>query len=88
MFQEVRWEVSVIESTNVSQHPTTTDLHVEIGRTIAVRTRYLGVWSNGFQVAEHVDRGCRIRRLSDGSVLPDVFTWSDVRPESWGKDVA
>jgi hypothetical protein len=81
-------EVSSIESVNASQQLTMRDHPIEIGSSIAVRTRYLGAWSGGFEVAKHVDRGCLIRRVSDGSVLPDVFQWSDIRSESRDRDVA
>jgi hypothetical protein len=53
-----------------------------IGCGVEVRTRYLGGWSHGFEVAQHVDRGCRIRRSSDGSVFDDVFEWADIRPSA------
>ncbi len=39
----------------------------------------MGEWSEGFEVAERLDSGFRIRRLSDGSTLPDVFGFDDVR---------
>jgi hypothetical protein len=50
---------------------------------VAVRNRYLGTWSVGFEVvALHLD-GYAIRRTSDGAVLPEVIPFSDVR-EPWG----
>jgi hypothetical protein len=51
------------------------------GTRIDVRNRFVGGWSHGFEVAERVDDGYRIRRLSDDSVLPDVFSTDEVRPE-------
>ncbi len=51
------------------------------GTRIDVRDRFVGAWSHGFEVAEPGDGGYRIRRLSDGSVLPDVFPDDDIRPE-------
>ena len=52
---------------------------------VAVRNRYLGTWSAGFEiVALHLD-GYSIRRTSDGAVLPQVIPFSDVR-EPWGPD--
>jgi hypothetical protein len=51
------------------------------GTTVDVRNRYVGAWSSGFEVAEPVQDGYRIRRISDGSVLPDVFTNDDVRAQ-------
>jgi hypothetical protein len=52
-----------------------------IGTSVDVRSRYVGSWSPGFEVAEAVNEGYRVRRLSDGSVLPDVFTGDDVRAQ-------
>jgi hypothetical protein len=50
-----------------------------VGCEVAVRTRYLGTWSDGFEIAAiHVD-GYRIRRTSDGSVFADVIPFNDVR---------
>ena len=51
------------------------------GTAVDVRSRYVGAWSSGFEVAEPVNDGYRIRRLSDDSVLPDVFTNEDVRAQ-------
>jgi hypothetical protein len=55
----------------------------EVGMKVAVRNRYLGTWSAGFEVvALHLD-GYSIRRTSDGAVLPEVIPFNDVR-EPWG----
>jgi hypothetical protein len=52
------------------------------GTPVDVRSRFVGDWSRGFEVAERVeDEGYRVRRLSDGTVLPDVFDDQDVRPQ-------
>jgi hypothetical protein len=51
------------------------------GRRIEVRSRFDRSWSRGFEVVESVPGGYRIRRLSDGSVLPAVFEAKDVRRE-------
>ena len=50
------------------------------GRHVEVRNRFTGAWSRGFELVEVVDGGYRIRRLSDGSVLPTLFLPEDVRP--------
>ena len=55
--------------------------HFTVGTRIYVRTRYLGEWSGGFEVAEVLDDGYRIRRTSDGYDFPDVFPFDDVRLE-------
>jgi hypothetical protein len=51
------------------------------GTKVDVRNRYQGTWVRGFEVAEAVDGGYRIRRLSDGSVLGELFSRDDVRRE-------
>ena len=50
------------------------------GSHVEVRNRFTGTWSRGFDLVEIVDVGYRVRRLSDGSVLPTVFPPEDVRP--------
>jgi hypothetical protein len=57
------------------------DTGLAAGTAVDVRSRYVGAWSSGFEVAEPVKDGYRVRRLSDGSVLPDVFTNEDVRAQ-------
>ncbi len=49
------------------------------GTKVDVRNRYQGTWVRGFEVAEVADEGYYIRRMSDGSVLPEVFSRDDVR---------
>jgi len=51
------------------------------GTRVDVRNRFVGAWSHGFEIAEQVRDGYRVRRMSDGSVLPDVFPDDDIRPE-------
>lgn len=51
------------------------------GTRVDVRNRYVGAWSHGFEVAERIGNGYRVRRISDGTVLPDVFVSDDIRPE-------
>ncbi|MDQ1374803.1 MAG: hypothetical protein QOJ09_2141 [Actinomycetota bacterium] len=46
-----------------------------------VRRRFDQHWSRGFEIAEAVDGGYKLKRLSDGSVLPVVFEGAEVRPE-------
>lgn len=53
-----------------------------VGTPVDVRSRYMGTWSRGFEVAEIVGDAYRVRRLSDGSVLPTEFSVEDVRPQS------
>ena len=57
------------------------DTYLAKGTPIDVRNRFVGSWSHGFEVAERVQGGYRVRRLSDDSVLPDIFPSEDVRSE-------
>ena len=50
-----------------------------VGTPVDVRNRFVGAWSRGFEVAERLPGGYRIRRKSDGAVFPDVFTHYEVR---------
>jgi len=51
----------------------------EVGAAVIVRTRYLGSWTGGFEVAERLEDGYLIRRVSDGTVLSDVIAFENVR---------
>ena len=45
---------------------------------VEVRSRYIGQWAGGFEVVEHTARGYRLRRLSDGAVLPVEFSPEEI----------
>jgi hypothetical protein len=49
------------------------------GVSVEVRDHFLGSWSRGFEVAGVEDGNYRIRRVSDGTVLPVLFPPEDVR---------
>ncbi|MFZ0251946.1 MAG: hypothetical protein WAL61_18530 [Acidimicrobiales bacterium] len=51
------------------------------GTKVDVRNRFQGTWVRGFEIAEVTDGGYRIRRMSDGSVLGELFSRDDVRRE-------
>jgi hypothetical protein len=51
------------------------------GTRVEVHSRFEDRWSNGFEVAEATETGYRVRRLSDGAVLPGEFADDDVRRE-------
>jgi hypothetical protein len=51
------------------------------GTKVDVRNRFQGTWVRGFEIAEVTDEGYRIRRMSDGSVLGELFSRDDVRRE-------
>jgi len=54
---------------------------LEPGARVEVRRRFDQSWARGFEVAEILPEGYRIRRRSDGSVLPTDFAAEEVRPE-------
>ena len=53
----------------------------DTGTKVIVRTQYTGAWSGGFVVARVVEGGYVLGRLSDRTLLPDVFPFDDVRLE-------
>ena len=65
------------------------------GTRVEVRSRFDQRWSRGFEISEIVsgDHGetgparYRVRRRSDGSILPVVFTGDDLREERRGDNM-
>lgn len=60
------------------------DAVVQPGTRVEVRVRFDQRWASGFEIAEVVPGdppGYRIRRRSDGSVLPTVFGPDEVRED-------
>ena len=53
-----------------------------MGELVEVHTKYNDAWVSGFEIAEVVDGGYRVRRISDGTLLPNRTTEADVRPAS------
>ena len=49
-----------------------------VGTRVYVRTRFVGKWTDGFEVKEVLDNGYRLLRRSDGYAFPDVFPFEDV----------
>lgn len=55
------------------------------GTAVEVRSTFDRSWKRGFQVESVQGGGYRLRRLSDGSVLPAVFAFNVVREECTGE---
>lgn len=70
----------MVDSVAGGTPPGTSD-RLEVGTRVDVRSRYIGEWTRGFEIAEILTDGVRVRRLSDGSVLGDLFEPDEVRPE-------
>ncbi|HZT64737.1 MAG TPA: hypothetical protein VFA11_03005 [Acidimicrobiales bacterium] len=51
------------------------------GTRVQVRNQFEGSWSRGFEIYSLEVGGYRVRRLSDGAVLPTVIAESDLRME-------
>jgi hypothetical protein len=49
------------------------------GDKVEVRRRFDAQWSRGFEVVEVAEKGVRVRRISDGEILPVVFPEIDIR---------
>ena len=58
---------------------TAVDLRLDAGTTVEVQCRFDQRWSGGFTVVDVTDEGYRIRRQSDGSVLPAWFPREQLR---------
>lgn len=55
---------------------------IEVGAHVEVRGGFDGSWSTGFAVDSHTDEGrYRLRRRSDGQLLPVDFEVDAVRKE-------
>jgi hypothetical protein len=58
---------------------------VRAGTRVEVRSRFDAHWARGFEVAEVVEHGrdarYRVRRRSDNTMLPVLFTDDDLREE-------
>ena len=49
------------------------------GDKVEVRSRFNAQWSRGFEIVEVTDNGYRVRRVSDGEILPVEFAENDLR---------
>ncbi|MBS1838613.1 MAG: hypothetical protein JST64_13055 [Actinobacteria bacterium] len=56
-----------------------------VGTVVEVHCRFDQRWTTGFTVVEVADDGYRLRRTSDGAVLPAWFPREQVRP--WRRDL-
>jgi hypothetical protein len=61
------------------------DRRVQSGARVEVRSRFDAHWARGFEVAEVIEHNdstrYRVRRRSDGSILPVLFLDDDLREE-------
>jgi hypothetical protein len=57
---------------------------LQVGEPVEVHTKFNDSWVRGFEIAEVAEGGYRVRRLSDGSLLPNLTGEEDVRPASDG----
>ena len=69
----------------LTAHPSSPD-DLVLGTRVAVQTR-LGRWSSGFEIAQVSEWGFRLRRISDGAVLPFDFQAEELRAEPVGTGV-
>ncbi|HEV7887055.1 MAG TPA: hypothetical protein VGO92_05815, partial [Acidimicrobiales bacterium] len=58
---------------------------VPAGTAVEIRSRFDGSWTAGFEVDEVIDDASpqyRVRRLSDGALLPRLFAAGEVAERS------
>ena len=60
--------------------PYSTEPRLRAGARVEVATHFTGSWTGGFEVVGLDPNGYRVRRLSDGAVIPSDFDRSEVRP--------
>jgi hypothetical protein len=53
---------------------------MERGERVEVHVAYTDGWTSGFEIAEVLGDVYRLRRCSDGSVLPVPMSAADLRP--------
>ena len=59
----------------------TTEPRHQVASDVEVRTRYQqGQWASGYEIAQVVQLGYRVRRSGTPDTLPEVFVPADVRP--------
>jgi hypothetical protein len=46
---------------------------------VEVRTKYTETWAPGFEIADETCEGYRVRRVSDGVLLPGHFHSDEIR---------
>ncbi len=63
------------------EHDIDLDERLRPGTRVEVRKRFDASWTRGFEVAEAVEDGYLIRRMSDNHLLPVSFAVDDVRRE-------
>jgi hypothetical protein len=56
-------------------------VQIEPGTRVEVMSSFDQAWKRGFTVETMADDGYRLRRASDGQVLPTAFAPDDVREE-------
>ena len=54
---------------------------LEDGMRVEVRDRFKGSWTRGFEIESSDGDKFRVRRLSDGAVLPVPFSVDELRAE-------
>jgi hypothetical protein len=59
--------------------PVATAMGLRAGMPVEVLTHFTGSWARGFEVVGLEPNSCRVRRVSDGAVLPTDFDLDDVR---------
>jgi hypothetical protein len=70
-----------LAASKVGEHRVAGPAGPEVGELVEVATRFTGSWSRGFVVADVEQHAYRLRRLSDGHVLPITFSAHELRAD-------
>jgi hypothetical protein len=54
---------------------------MQAGDKVQVYSAFNDTWARGFEIAEVIPDGFRVRRVSDGAVLPSRTSADDLRPD-------
>ncbi|MCU1496421.1 MAG: hypothetical protein JWM47_374 [Acidimicrobiales bacterium] len=52
---------------------------MDVGQPVEVYSAFEQIWTSGFEIADIREEGYTLRRLSDGSVLPNPTSVHDLR---------
>ena len=72
----VHWTMSIRSATDWGSQVADA---LEVGDRVEVRRRFDAQWARGFEVVESTPNGYRVRRESDGEILPVEFAAEEVR---------
>ena len=74
-----RYDQAIDRGSAVTEPARDEETRLRVGSSVEVRSRFDKEWTKGFTVAELTDDGIRVRRRTDGELLPVLFHPDDIR---------